>query len=150
MRNGKHKSDSKEQRVAESLILRALESQIGANFQADAKLELEVGVEPDAIDPEKRIVAEVYAHIGPVKGPQLHKIKGDILKLALIGQKLGPEWRKLLAFGCEKAALYARGKSWVAEAAREFNVEIVVVPISDETRRSLLDAQTRQRMVNTE
>ena len=85
-----------------------------------------------------------------MKGSQLHKIKRDILKLALIGNRLGVEWRKILCFASEEAAIYASGKSWVAEAAREFGIEILVLDIPEEVRDLIVIAQSRQRMVNAE
>jgi hypothetical protein len=145
-----HKSNSSEQQAAEAAILRALENKLGIKFDGDAKLPIEVGVQPDAIDTESKTVAEVYARIGAVKGAQLHKIKGDILKLALIGTRLNDDWRKILCFASDEAASYASGKSWVAEAAREFGIEVIVVAIPAEIRESVMNAQTRQRMVNTE
>ncbi len=106
------------------------------------------GVKPDAIDPVNKIVVEAYARVGTVKGAQLHKIKGDILKLALIEKKLGAGWQKIMCFASDEAAKYVRGKSWVAEAAKEFGVEIHIVHLSDEQKNKVLSAQKRQRMVN--
>ncbi len=91
---------------------------------------------------------EVYVRIGSVKGAQQHKIKGDILKLAFIGQRLGTEWRKILCFASKEAASYASGATWVAEAAREFGIEIVAVDIPEDIKASIVTAQVRQRMIN--
>lgn len=91
----KHLSDSSEQLEAEAYMLKTLEKQLGLRFDPCALLPVSVGVQPDAIDPLNRVVVEVYARVGAVKGAQLHKIKGDVLKLALMGSELGTEWRKL-------------------------------------------------------
>jgi len=144
----KHQSDSSEQKAAESVMLATLESQRGLKFDPNAKLPISVGVQPDAIDPENRVVVEVYARLGQLKGAQLHKVKGDILKLALIGEHIGSEWQRILCFASKEAAKYVTGKSWAAEATRVFGVEIVVVPLSEEHQSIVVQAQGRQRMVN--
>jgi len=143
-----HKSDSSEQQTAEEYMLIALQDKLGANFDSSATLPFSLGVKPDAIDPINKIVVEAYARVGAVKGAQLHKIKGDILKLALIEKKLGTGWRKIMCFASDEAAKYVLGKSWVAEAAKEFGVEIHIVHLSDEQKNKVLSAQKRQRMVN--
>ena len=145
-----HKSDSTEQRDAEAYILQSLEAKLEARFDPGARLPIAAGGRPDAIDPAKKIIVEVYARVGPVKGGQLHKIKGDVLKLALIGQQAGSEWRRILCFASEEAASYVTGQSWVASAIQHFGIEIVVAPLSEEQRERVKSAQDRQRMVNPE
>ena len=129
-------------------MLTSLKEELGLNFDSDSELPIDVGVKPDAIDPINKVVVEVYARVGEVKGAQLHKIKGDILKLALIGKRLGSGWRKILCFASDESAKYVQGNSWVAEAAREFGVEIFVVQLPDEQKNNVITAQKRQRMVN--
>lgn len=148
--NTPRKSDSLEQQAAEIEMLRALEAKLGLRFDSNATLPIDVGVQPDAIDTKNKTVAEAYARIGAVKGAQLHKIKGDILKLALIGRRLGDDWRKVFCFASNEAAGYASENSWVAEAAHEFAIEVIVVEIPDDVRESVVHAQSRQRMVNPE
>ncbi|WP_156000859.1 hypothetical protein [Thioalkalivibrio sp. ALJT] len=145
-----HKSDSTEQRDAETYILLSLEAELSATFDPAARLPISSRVQPDAIDPVKKIIVEVYARVGPVKGAQLHKIKGDVLKLALIGQQAGPDWRRILCFASEEAAAYVTGQSWVAAAVKHFGIEVIVAPLSDEHRERVASAQARQRMVNPE
>lgn len=145
---GKHLSDSTEQQTAESFMLESLQEVLGCKFDSFSQLPFELAVKPDAIDLANKIVVEVYARVGEIKGAQLYKIKGDILKLALIEKRLGADWRKIFCFASEEAANYVQGKSWVAEAAREFNVEIFVVELAEDIRDSVVSAQNRQRMVN--
>lgn len=144
----KHKSDSSEQQTAEEYMLISLQDKIGTQFDSDAKLPLSLGVKPDAIDPVNKVIVEAYARVGAVKGAQQHKIKGDILKLALIEKKLGLGWRKIMCFASEESAKYVQGKSWVAEAAKEFDVEIHIIHLPEELKNKVVSAQQRQRMVN--
>lgn len=144
----KHLSDSSEQQEAEAYMLRELEKRLGLRFDSGAVLPVTVGVKPDAIDPLNKVVVEVYARVGAVKGAQLHKIKGDVLKLALIGAELGEEWRRILCFASDAAASYVQRKSWVAEAAKVFGIEVQVVQLPSEQMSKVIAAQARQRMVN--
>ncbi|MDH5553510.1 MAG: hypothetical protein OEX82_09310, partial [Nitrosomonas sp.] len=144
----RHLSDSSEQQKAEGYMLTFLQDELGLNFDSNSVLPINIGVKPDAIDPINKVIVEVYAHVGKVKGAQYHKIKGDILKLALIEKRLGTGWRKIICFASNEAAKYIRGKSWVAEAAKEFGVEVYVVELPEEQKNNIISAQKRQRMVN--
>ena len=144
----KHKSDSSEQQTAEEYMLMSLQEELGIEFDSEAVLPVDIGVKLDAIDPISKVVVEAYARVGKVKGAQLNKIKGDILKLALIEKKLGSGWRKIMCFASDEAAKYVQGNSWVAKAAREFDIEIHVVYLPDEQKNNVITAQKRQRMVN--
>jgi hypothetical protein len=145
-----HRSDSSAQQIGERAMLDALERQLGIRFDEGVETGIDIAVKPDAVNRKEMVVVEVYARIGRVKGAQLHKIKGDLLKLALIEKRLGTDWRKILCFASEEAASYATGTSWVAEAAREFGIEVVVVTIPDDVKASIVAAQNRQKMVNVE
>lgn len=142
----RHKSDSTEQQAAESFILAAVAKRLSLEFDESASLG--IGVKPDGIDPRNKVVVEAYARVGPLKGAQLHKVKGDLLKLAYIEKKLGAGWRKLMCFGCHEAASFLLGASWAAEAARSFGIEVIVEPLPQEQAQSVMAAQERQRMVN--
>lgn len=143
-----HQSDSSEQQAAERYLLSALEKRLGVAFDANASLNIDVGVRPDGIDPKNKVVAEVYARVGELKGAQLHKVKADILKLAFIGEKLGNKWRRIMCFGSVDAAKFLLGKSWAAEAAGSFGIEIFVEALPKEQEELVKAAQYRQRMVN--
>ena len=144
----KHASDSTEQQNAESAMLHKLESDLGLSFESDCEIPIAAGVKPDAVDYNNRVLVEVYAHIGKLKGAQLHKVKGDILKLILIEKKLGGKWRKIICFANDEASSYLKNNSWVAEAARSFEIEVVTVVLPVEHQKAVIAAQSRQRMVN--
>lgn len=145
-----HKSDSTAQQEAERHLLLSLQDSLGAHFMPGTPLPLALGVKPDGVDPEKRIVAEVYARVGGLKGAQLHKVKADLLKLVYLRHKLGPDWRVILCFGSKEAATCMRGKSWAAAAAQEFGIEVVIQELPEGQRANVVAAQKRQRMVNRE
>ena len=144
----RHVSDSLEQRDAESIMLAELIQSLGLVSDEIVKEQLPARLKPDWIDVKSKTLVEAYAHLGKVKGGQLHKVKGDILKLIFLERKLGGTWRKILCFADEEAAQIVKGKSWLGEAAREFGVEVHVVPLSTQHAQKLRAAQVRQRMVN--
>jgi hypothetical protein len=146
----RHASDSLEQQQAEAFMLKSLAEKLHLSFNKETKLPIDTGVQPDAIDLNNKVIVEVYAHVGELKGAQLHKVKGDILKLIFVEEKLGEKWRKILCFEDDAAAKYARGGSWVAEAVRTFGVEVRVAKLSEEQLNQVKLAQRRQRMVNPE
>ena len=143
----RHKSDSTEQLDAERYILGELAKRESLNF--DDYVDLGIGARPDGINQQMKVVVEVYAHIGRLKGAQLHKVKADILKLTYIEHKLGGNWRKIMCFASRDVASHLVGESWTAEAAKLFGIEVEFVPLPFELEKSVSDAQMRQKMVNT-
>ena len=142
-----HNSNSSAQQEAEKHLLGALEQHLRASFAAGSSLPQNLGVKPDGVDLKNKIVAEVYARVGELKGAQLHKAKADLLKLIYIKRMLGPEWRAVICFASSQAASFLQGKSWAANAAREFGVEVVVQQLPEAQKQKVLAAQHRQRMV---
>lgn len=90
---------------------------------------------------------EVFAHQGPLKGGQRHKIAGDVLKLVTLG-KARPAARLVLAFADEDAAKQVKNKGWLAEAVVTWGIEVLVIDLPDDVREGLRGAQRRQVMVN--
>ena len=148
-----HRSDSSVQREAEVEMLARLSEQHGLNLaDADGGRAMLKGIKPDGVDWSQRVLVEAYARVGELKGAQPHKVKGDILKLVYLERLLGGTWRKIICFGDETAArsVSSGSRAWIAAAAREFGVGVVVVPHTNEMRQRLLECQERQRMVNAQ
>lgn len=143
-----HPSDSADQRLAERAVLVALEALWGASFVPGTRLPVDVGVAPDGLDLDRRLVVEVYARVGKLKPAQAHKVRADLFKLAYLRKLLGPEWRVVFCFVDQEAAAFLMGKSWAARAAQEFGVEIVLQELPAPLREQVLAAQLRQRMTN--
>lgn len=143
-----HHSDSTEQRLAERVLLDLLQEQLGATFVDGATLPVPLGVKPDGIDLERKIVVEVFSRIGRTKPAQDRKVRSDLFKLAYMRQALGAPWRAVFCFADSQAAASTLGRSWAADAARTFGVEICVVELPEDLRARILAAQVSQRMVN--
>ena len=141
-------SDSAEQRRAELIILARLAKEIHLGLSPQA-LALPGGsrVEVDGVSSDGRVLVEVFAHQGALRGGQFHKVARDALKLITISHGRS-DTRKILAFADEDAARCVRGKSWLAEALQMWAVEVRVVQLDEALRAELRAAQTRQVMVN--
>ena len=144
-----HKSNSEEQQAAEPIILAGAAAQLGVNL-APAALKLPGGaqVRVDGVADDGSVLVEVFAHQGLLRGAQFHKVARDALKLITVARGRGFGTRLVIAFGDVAAADCVTGKSWLAEALRTWDVEVVVVDIEDELRATVASAQLRQIMVN--
>jgi hypothetical protein len=94
------------------------------------------------------VLAEVFARISPPKSGQSRKLSHDVLKLLLVERAQQQQCRKILAVASEAVYKALTGKRWQAAALREFGLEVIQVPISDELRAVLVNAEARQKMVN--
>jgi len=104
-------------------------------------------VQVDARSEADDVLVEVCARQGSLKGAQLKKVGQDVLKFALLRQS--DAWvdsRMILAFASSEAKDSVRG--WVAEAARAFDVMLVVVDLPKDVGDRIRGAQQRQVMVN--
>ncbi len=148
--DGRHASDSSEQRNAEVVVLAALSAQIGVRL-TPTTLRLPGGsrVDVDGVADDRSVLVEVFAHQGRLKGGQVHKVARDALKLITVARDLpGPPARLIIAFADANAASMVSGKSWLAEALKTWGVEIFIAELPEELKASLTAAQLRQIMVN--
>jgi hypothetical protein len=138
---GRHKSDSLEQRRVESEMSERLKLQ-------PTSLTLNCGnqVKLDGFDRKRRILCEVYAHIGPLKPGQINKVAKDILKMLLVEADQGKRhWRKIYCFANEVPKQLGRnGRSWLAHSREQFGIKFMRVRLANATIASLKKAQRRQ------
>ncbi|HEX5983980.1 MAG TPA: hypothetical protein VFY69_07230 [Solirubrobacterales bacterium] len=132
--------------AAEATILTALSKAIGVPFTQGVTLPVGAAhVRPDGVAADESAFAEVFAHIGKLKGGQRHKVSTDALKLLAI-RETRPNARLILAFADEVAAASVSG--WRAETLKANGIEIHVVSLSAEARAKIKAAQVRQKMVS--
>ena len=145
------KSSSIEQQNAEVFIADVVEQWLECSVQRGAKVPLGEGIhiEPDLYSEEKRIICEIFVHIGALKVGQQHKISQDILKMLLLEKTTGVSYRKIIVVADDKVEKYLHGKSFIAESIRQFGIEVKKINISDEIRMNVTNAQARQFMINS-
>ena len=104
------------------------------------------GVADDTGTGAPAVFVEAFARQGALKGGQLHKVQGDVLKLELLARAF-PGARLGLVFGDPVVASRV-ASGWLGEAVATFGIEIVVAELPAGVRSGLVDAQARQVMLN--
>jgi hypothetical protein len=141
--------DSVEQREAEVEAIRLLADRLDTPLVPE-RLKLMDGsvVIVDGVSHDPAILVETWAHQGPPKTAQKHKVLSDALKLTFVAAALGAQhrrvYRKMLCFSDEQAAAPFRRSSWQAGALAHHGIEIAVVELGPEWRQRIGEAQKRQ------
>jgi hypothetical protein len=138
--------DSREQRHAERVMLELLGEHLGVVLRP-RRILLDEGirVEVDGADDELTILVEAWAHQGPPKVAQKHKVLADAFKLLHVAATL-PSTPRLVLCLCdpEAARHFTSARSWAAHALRNFAIEVSVVEPPAEVKAAVLTAQQRQ------
>jgi hypothetical protein len=146
------KSSSIEQMRAEEKIFVLVEKSLKIHLEKNPKLYLANNkytcIQPDFYSAEHYVIGEIFAHIGKPKKSQDNKISHDILKMLLLEKSTGKTYRKILAVCDEQEWKKLTGKSVLAESIRQFDIEVLLIPIEDSLKRRLLETQIRQKMIN--
>ena len=143
-----HVSDSAVQRRAEEVIRGLLSQRIGVPLAARTiKLAAGAPVQVDAASDDGKVLAEIFARQGPLKGGQQKKVAIDTLKLITVHREQ-PAERLVICFADREASAYATGGGWVAQALRTWGVHVEIVDIPADLRAEILAAQAGQTMVN--
>lgn len=137
---------SAEQRAAEALMIAYVTAKIGIELQPQRIVTpAGVRVEVDGADAAQTVLVEAWAHQGPPKSAQRHKVLADAFKLAWIASTLPGKPRLILCFSDEAAAKpFQTGRSWAAAALRDQGIEVFVAELPEQVRADILQAQRRQ------
>ena len=144
-----HQSHSTAQCQAEEYLRIKLNEVEGLNLKPQ-KIQLldNTYIEPDGYDEEAKTLCEIYARIGKLKSSQRKKLASDILKMLLVEQSKGYQIRKILCFASEEAKKYLDSNSWLNYAKEKFKIETIVIQLTPELEKQVLEAQKSQKMVN--
>jgi hypothetical protein len=138
---------SREQRDAERVMLDLLSVQLGVTLEPTRIVVADgTRVEIDGADAGRTVLVECWAHQGPPKVAQKHKVLADTLKLTWIATKIEPRPRLFLCLGDPLAArpFLPTSKSWAAHALRDLGVTLAVVDLPLEVQEKVRRAQQRQ------
>lgn len=139
--------DSRVQREAEALIREALAARLRVAL-APARFDVGDGghIDIDAFSEDPPVLAEIWAHQGRPRPAQKAKVITDALKLLWLSSTRSPAARKILVLADEEAARHFRGRgTWIGCALEDLGIEVLVMPIPDEARARILEAQTIQK-----
>jgi hypothetical protein len=133
--------------VIDPVMLDLLGQQLGRNLNP-ARIAVPSGerVEVDGADADRSILVECWAHQGPPKSAQRHKVLADAFKLTWIATTVYPRPRLILCLSDPLAAapFLPGARSWAARAFQDLGVTISVVDLPVDLRHDLLQAQRRQ------
>ena len=137
--------DSLEQREAETATRNLLSEQLGValaprTFDLPNKTQVQI----DAVSADAQILAEIWAHQGPLKGGQPNKVMVDALKLMYVEAMQGHALRKICCFTDEAALKPFLGAGWRGKALNHYGIELVVIELPAEIRAKIVAAQKRQ------
>ena|GEM_PF-1466935 len=99
---------------------------------------------PDFYSESAGIIGEIHSVPGRLKPAQLHKIAGDILKMLLFEHDYKKEIKKYLIVCNEHAYDQLTGRSHLAETIRQFEIQVLLFPLSSDEEYRLRDAAKRQ------
>jgi hypothetical protein len=138
---------SAEQRGAERVMLNLLGAELRLELNP-LTIPFPSGgrVEVDGADAGRKVLVECWAHQGPPKVAQRHKVINDAFKLTWIATTLHPKPQLILCLSDPAAAapFLPTSRSWSARAIQDFGIAIKVVALPEEVRQRVLDAQRRQ------
>ncbi len=147
-RSTPHKSDSREQIAAETEAIAALQVQLGVQLTQTVSIPLPLGgrLELDAATSDLSVLCEVFAHQGRPRGGQIHKVARDAFKLIYARSVVdrAPPARLVLCLTDAAAAAPFLATGWMAQALKQFSVDLVVIDLSEPTRLAIAAAQVRQ------
>ena len=148
----RHLSDSDVQCNIEKYIFDEIKKNLLCeNLQSNVILTLSeennIRICPDFYSEKAHIIGEIHTHLGRLKPAQFHKIEGDILKMLLFekGQK-GVKYTKMIVVCDIQEYEQLKGKSFVAEAIRQFDIRLKYVPLNKERIVQLQDAMEKQNL----
>lgn len=139
--DGSYDGNSSVQREAEIAIRAALEKELDVSLGPTPG---HLGVKLDGFAGGKRpICVEIWAHQGPAKSAQRHKVMTDMCKMLWVQKKLRTKCRKIFTVA-DRAAISFLDNSWQGQFAEAFGIERHVVEMPEEFRERIRDAQKRQ------
>ncbi len=138
------------QRDAEREAIKALSRDLGLPLEG-CRLEFGDGscVNVDGFHPgPPAVLAEVFAHQGPLKGAQRHKLMSDALKLLATSKVLFASTARVLVVLTDDRASAGVRAGWRGSALKALGVEVRTVVLPAGVPERVRVAQERQRMVN--
>jgi hypothetical protein len=137
--------DSREPRDAEAYLIDGFAERNGLILDpGDHRFPDGTLVRLDGFSADPPVLVEAWAHLGPPKSAQKHKVMTDALKLVWAEAVILPGARKVLVLADDAAARHFLSGTWMAAALRHLAIEVEVVPLPDHIAERVRAAQRRQ------
>ena len=127
--------DSAEQRGAERVMLDLLGAQLGCELNpATVTVPSGERVQVDGASASRTVLVECWAHQGPPKSAQRHKVLADAFKLAWIATTVYPRPQLILCLSDPLAAapFQPGARAWAARALQDLDIAVRVVTLPDD------------------
>ena len=105
-------------------------------------------IRPDFFSESEKIIGEIHSHLGRLKPAQQNKIASDVLKMILYDMIRGYTFRKYIIVCGKEEDEQLRGRSYLAEAIRKYEITVLYVPIPEESHKLLQEAMKRQNLMD--
>jgi hypothetical protein len=143
----KDPSDSKTQRDIEEKVVNKIALRENCTFSKATTIN-NIKYEFDFYNEERKIIGEVYAGIDKLSSGAKRKVITDCFKLVAAEINLGVKCDKRIVFIDEKIKKYFEGKSWIANAIKQFEIKLYIENIEEVDMLALRKAKASQQNGN--
>ncbi len=140
-------SDSSVQKQLEGLLVTEYEKRTGFHgIHNTSKVWLNPStyIVPDIYSEENKIIGEVHAHTQKLKSAQKDKLASDILKMVLFEKEKRVKFKKVILVCGQEEKAYLEGDSFVADAIKQFKVDVEYIGLTPEQETLLLSTAKKQ------
>lgn len=141
-------SSSEYQCELEKQLFKETQKRLGIKLQANPDLLIHsdpaVSIVPDFYSHEHCIIGEIHAHAGKLKGGQPDKIASDVLKMLLHDKAMGCTFQKYIVVCSKEEHQQLTGTSALAEAIRQFDIRIMLIPLEEKEYEELQAVMKKQ------
>ena len=146
---GKYNNSSSEyQCELEDKLFEETQSRLGVELESNPTLVIQsnptVSIMPDFYSKEHCIIGEIHAHAGKIKGGQPDKIAADVLKMLLHDKTTGCTFQKYIVVCSKEEYQQLTGTSALAEAIRQFDIHILLIPLEEKEYEELQAVMKKQ------
>lgn len=103
-----------------------------------------VRIKPDFYSKKQKIIGEIHVHLGILKPSQKDKIAADILKMHLYDPD--NDYQKYYVVCSQEEYAFLTGKSYISTALRRYNVQPVLVQLSEDDSEWLANTMKKRNM----
>ena len=117
----------------EEKLFKAVQAKFEIALESNPIIEIntnqKVFIKPDFYSKEHHVIGEIHVHAGRLKGGQPDKIASDILKMLLHDKIKDCIFQKYIVVCDEAEQQQLTGDSALAEAIRQFGIQVLLIPL---------------------
>ena len=141
-------SSSRFQQEMEKKLYPIIQKELGlvllSNPRIPINAERSIFMQPDFYSREHQVIGEIHIHAGRIKGSQPDKIAADILKMLLHDKTNDCNFTKYIVVCSQDEYDQLTGNSALAEAIRQFDIHVMLIPLENKEQEELKDIMKKQ------